>query len=295
MAQIREIKKRIKSVQNTKKVTHAMELISAAKMRKAQIAALAGRPYTLGLDEITQVIKAKLENITHELLKSNDSQDQLIIIVTSDRGLAGGLNINLFREIIRLEAKNAKFVTVGKKGTLFAAKASNDLLASFTSEEKSTIDLARALTKLATESFISKQVSKISIVYPHFVSTVKQEPRWTQILPIELDQPHPPTIQPSSAKGGSSSGGNHPTNLLFEPNMDQILQNILPHYVLTKIYQILLEAKASEHSARMVAMKNATDSAGELIDDLTLIYNQVRQETITTELLDITTAQKAFE
>lgn len=284
MAQIREIKKRIKSIQNTKKVTHAMELVAAAKMRKAQFAALSSRPYSTSLNEVISQIRKKSAQIQNILLSENNSPKQIIILVTSDRGLAGGLNINLFRDILRQEIKDADYITIGRKATQFAAKTNANMLASFQSEDKSTLDLARTLTKLTTEAFISSNCYKVSMLYPHFESTVKQNPKWKQVLPIEMQEIN----QEDTNNLGNST-------MLFEPNIDKILTDILPHYVLTIIYQVLLEAKASEHSARMIAMKNATDAAGDLIDDLTLTYNQVRQEAITTELLDIVTAQKAFE
>lgn len=282
MAQIREIKKRIKSITSTQKVTHAMELVAAAKMRKAQFAALSNRPYSTTLNEVIDAVKKKSDSISHKLLTQNEAKSQIIILITSDRGLAGGLNINLFREILRQDTKDFKFITVGKKAATFAAKTNSEILASFETEEKSALDLARTLTKLVIDSFLSNEAGKISILYPQFESTVKQVPTWVQILPIELE------TEPTNLLTYQ------PTNLLFEPNVDAILTSILPHFVLTRIYQILLEAKASEHSARMVAMKNATDAAGELVDDLTLTYNQARQEAITGELLDIVTAQRAF-
>lgn len=282
MAQIREIKRRIKSINNTAKVTHAMELVSAAKMRKSQEAAIASRPYTGALTEILNEVKSKSEN-SHSLLSAKDAPNQMIILITSDRGLVGGLNINLFREITKLELKNIKFVIVGKKGQNFAAKTGSDLIAGFISDEQETLDLARSLTKIAVDAYQNSEVSRVSIMYPDFQSTIKQIPTLTKVLPIKLESE--PTLLQS----------NHPTDILFEPNADQILESILPHYVLTKIYQTLLESKASEHSARMVAMKNATDAASDLVDDLTLTYNQARQEAITKELLDIITAQSAFE
>src|SRR3989304_7724371 len=285
MAQIREVKKRIRSIENTKKVTHAMELVAATKMRKSQMAALAGRPYAINLGEIIEEVKTKSGRKKHTLLKAKKAPSEIIILVSSDRGLAGGLNINLFREILKTEIKNVQFITVGKKATSFAVKAGYETLASFASEEKSTLDLARILSTMAVAAFKESEASKISLVYPHFESTIKQTPKWIQLLPIQINSIDQPTVQPTY----------HSDDLIFEPSADRILESILPHYILTQIYQILLEAKASEHSARMVAMKNATDAAGDLIDDLTLTYNQARQEAITKELLDIITAQKAFE
>lgn len=258
-----------------------MEMVAAAKMRKSQQSALSARPYSQTLHQVLFQVQNQ-PNISHLLLEENESNKELIILITSDRGLAGGLNMNLFREILRSESKNAAFITVGKKALQFAAKTNSAILASFGSEEASTLDLARRLAKVATESFITKEVSKISILYPHFASTVLQIPKWITLLPIQ------PLVE-------DEAQNNHLTNLLFEPSVLEIINVILPHHILTTIYQVLLESKASEHSARMVAMKNATDAASDLIDDLTLTYNQARQEAITKELLDIVTAQKAFE
>jgi len=292
MSNIRDIRKRIKSIENTKKVTHAMELVAATKMRRAQLAALSGRPYSTSLEEIIAEVKAKSAKARHTLLAEKRSADQIIILITSDRGLAGGLNINLFREILsglpagrQVDFKNTQYITVGKKATKFAVKLGSDILASFLSEEKSPLDLARTLSKMAIDAFRKSQASKVSILYPHFESTIKQTPKWIQLLPIEFETRN--QLPETSYQKGAS--------LLFEPSADRILESILPHHVLTQIYQVLLEARASEHSARMVAMKNATDAAIDLVDGLTLTYNQARQEAITKELSDIITAQKAFE
>lgn len=282
MAQIREIRKRIKSVTSTQKVTHAMELVAAAKMRKAQILALAGRPYSTNLHEIlASVQSASGQETTHPLLKSNGSNKQLIIVVSSDRGLAGGLNLNVFREILRTEPQGASYITVGKKAKEFVAKTSGELLASWESEEIPFLELSRLLTKMVTEGYLNGDYGKISFIYPRFESTVKQTPYWAQILPILPFEKI--AEEPAS------------NEFIFEPKANVILNSILTHHILTQIYQVLVEAKASEHSARMVAMKNATDAAEDLVEDLTLTYNQARQEAITKELLDIVTAQKAFE
>lgn len=288
MANLRDIKKRINSVKNTSKVTHAMELVSAAKMRKSQEAALASRPYAIALNTILSEVRTNAGTLKHSLLSENKKEDQLIIFLTTDRGLVGGLNINLFREITKEKPANSpktKYVTVGKKGLNFITKSNSEVIASFNSDEFTLIELSRTLTKIATDSFVKNEVGSVKVAYPDFQSTVKQVPTVKQILPIEL---------PEETEETKKASGDY-ENLLFEPNAEAILKNILPHYVLTKIYQTLLEAKASEHSARMVSMKNATDAAGDLIEDLTLTYNQARQEAITKELLDIVTAQSAFE
>jgi len=282
MAQIREIKKRIKSIGSTQKVTHAMELVAAAKMRKAQIHALSSRPYSLNLHHL--LYKAQAQGIfDHPLISDNEAEKELLILVTSDRGLAGGLNLNVFRELTKNEVKHASYITVGKKALQFVSKMRYETIASFGSEEVPFLELARTLSKMAIDSFTGKEYSSVSMLYPHFESTVVQIPQFIQILPIK------PVPQEEAAELVNSS------EVLFEPSVEALLNTLLPHHVLQTIYQVLLEAKASEHSARMVAMKNATDAAGDLIDDLTLTYNQARQEAITKELLDIVTAQRAFQ
>lgn len=279
MAQIREIKERIKSIESTKKVTHAMELVSAAKMRKSQQAALSARPYSATLHGILSRIKA-MQEIFHPFLVQGYLEKEYLILITSDRGLAGGLNINLFREVLKIDLKNIVFITVGKKALNFATRTGCEILASFGSEEVPFLELARRLTKISIDGFLKGEIGKVSLLYPHFESTIKQTPKWKQVLPLRFE------TEEEASKNG---------NLLFEPSAEEILDSILPHHILTHIYQVLLEAKASEHSARMVAMKNATDAADDLVDDLTLTFNQARQEAITKELLDIVTAQRAFE
>lgn len=285
MAQIKEIKRRIRSINNTAKATHAMELVSANKMRKSQEAALASRPYTQTLTQVLAEVRTRTQKVINPLLNASNVKTELVILLTTDRGLVGGLNLNLFREITKLESRDRKFVVVGKKGISFGTKSGSTLIATFESEQIWPLELARTITKMVIDTFTKKEVGNVKIAYPDYQSTIKQVPTITQVLPIELDQ------DLSNHSGSVTIDG----DLLFEPNAETILDNILPHYVLTRVYQTILEAKASEHSARMVSMKNATDAANDLVDDLTLTYNQARQEAITTELLDIVTAQSAFE
>jgi len=248
--------------------------------------ALASRPYSINLNEILHQVRLNTK-FRDKLFLENDAQSEMIILVTSDRGLAGGLNINLFREILALDPKNPIFITVGKKALSFAAKVKGEILASFESEEMSQIALSGLISKLAIDSFLESRVSKVTLLYPHFESAIKQPPKWVQILPIDPKK----LLGDETPKEDAAFGD----TALFEPSPAVILKKILPHYVSTQIYQVLVEAQASEHSARMIAMKNATDAAGDLIDDLTLTFNQARQEAITKELLDITTAQRAFK
>ena len=260
-----------------------MELVSATKMRKAQATALSARPYTDSLHQILSSVSPKTKDeVGHPLTSPSENATQLLIVISSDRGLAGGLNLNIFREILRQDIKGAKYITVGKKARNFAAKTGSDLIASYAAEELPYFEIARILAKSAQEMFVGKEVGKVSLIYPYFESTIKQPPKWAQILPIA-------SIEEVYQEAKTT------TDFLFEPSVERIIDLVLKHHILTQIYQALVEAKAAEHSARMVAMKNATDAAGDLVDDLTLTYNQARQEAITKELLDIVTAQKAFE
>lgn len=287
MANLKDIKKRIKSVNNTSKVTHAMELVAAAKMRKSQEKTLASRPYTSTLHQMIVELKPQTRKKLHRLLKTPKEGPQLVILFTPDRGLVGGLNLNLMREAGKMvtDYKGTQFITIGKKGLSSVSKLNAEIIASFESEELSEIDLARTISKLVTKAFINQEVASVWAIYPDFISVVKQTPKVVRLLPIKFSEEEKlPETQYTESDPA----------MLFEPTADTILETILPHHVLTDIYQIILETKASEHSARMVAMKNATDAANDLTSSLTLTYNQARQEAITTELLDIVTAQSAF-
>jgi F-type H+-transporting ATPase subunit gamma len=278
MAQIREIKSRIKSVKNTAKVTHAMELISAVKMRKAQEAAVSSRPYNSALIAMLSKLSEKT-TIKHPLLEKYTEGSHLIILVSTDRGLVGGLNLNLLKEAVnKIKSLDGdkKFIVVGKKALPYATKSISDIEASFVFDEYTPYELSRIINKLIIDLYSEGELQSVHIVYQDFVSTIKQAPNTIQVLPITMPE---------------ETQGEHADTLLFEPNTQSIIDTILPHYVLTMIYQVLLEAKASEHSARMITMKNATDAAKDLASDLTLTYNQARQEAVTNELLDSITAQ----
>lgn len=298
MAQIREIKRRIRTITNTAKVTHAMELVAAAKMRKAQEKTLSSRPYTNTLSQTIRKLQSKSQEARHQLLTAGKGNWQMVILLTSDRGLVGGLNLATVREIAKFESANLKFVTVGKKGTVLATRIGKEILASFLSDEQPFLDLARTLARLAIGAFLTGEAQSVYLLYPRFESTTRLVPTIIRLLPIEFpdtDQHRPQDETTNYPLRPRSEASPLPTDLLFEPSPDHILERILPHHVLTQIYQALLEAKAAEHSARMIAMANATDAANDLAQDLTLAYNQARQEAITRELLDIVTAQSAFE
>lgn len=306
MANTRELRRRIKSIKNTSQITKAMEMVAATKMRRAQTQALSGRPYSLNLAQALQRLLPQIEIEAHPLLSGNESKTAGVILLSSDKGLCGSLNTNLFRTVLasHLQGVNVNFYTVGKKGRSFVVKSGQDLTADFENLDTVIFRQAVQLSKIVTQAFLAGELGEVYLIYPHFISTLRQEPRRVKLLPIALESV---ILIPSEAEGeGSRSlsakesetssddkGGGK--EFLFEPNPDALLDFILVHHIEEQIYQALLETKASEHSSRMMAMKNATDNALDLVEDLRLTYNQTRQDAITREILEITTASVAME
>lgn len=283
MANTRELRRRIRSTKNTSQITKAMQMVSAVKMKRAQDQALNGRPYNENLSSALARLLPKIEVKAHLLLAGNDSKRIGVILLSTDKGLCGALNTNLFRAVLSAQFDtDTVFYTVGKKGRNLITKTGKDLMADFDNLDTVSFRQAVLLTKLIKESFLTGEVGQVFLVYPHFMSTIKQEPRVEKLLPVEVG------VQ-------NVELGVKKSEFLFEPNVDALLDALLVHEVQTKIYQALLETKASEHSARMVAMKNATDNAKELVEDLTLNYNQVRQDSITREILEISSAAAAMQ
>jgi F-type H+-transporting ATPase subunit gamma len=284
MSSTKELRGRIRSIKNTSKITKAMELVSAAKMRRAQEKAISGRDYSQLANKVLENISSAIDPGAHPLLSREEKSKEAILLVTTNRGLCGSLNTNLFKKAFGFQGE-VSFITLGKKGQVFAAKSGKNLEADFELLEHPTFDLARTISQFLTNGFLTKQFDRIHVLYTSFQSTLKQEATLRQILPI---------IDIHILEKVSEKAENELNEYLFEPSADQVLETILPHYLLMEIYQILQEAAASEHSARMVAMKNASDNASDLVDDLTLAYNQVRQAGITNEILDISTAAIAL-
>lgn len=282
MSNTRELRRRIKSTKNTSQITKAMQMVSAVKMKRAQDQALNGRPYGMNLSESLLRLLPKVEKESHPLLVGNDSKNTGVILLSTNKGLCGSLNTNLFRIIMNsnLNTGNAIYYTIGKKGRNFVVRVGKSLAADFENNDLITFRQAVQLSKLAIEGFKNNELGEIYLAYPHFVSIVKQEPRVVKLLPISISE---------------EQNDKQNNEFLFEPNVDALLDALLIHHIETKIYQALLETKASEHSARMVAMKNATDSAKDLVEDLQLTYNQTRQAAITREILEISSAQAAME
>jgi len=287
MSNIREIRRRIKSIKNTAKITKAMELVAAAKMRRAQQSATAGKPYSQLINEVLRSLIGKIDPTYHPLLVGNGIEKDLIVAISSDRGLAGPLTANLIKKLSEFKF-DSSFISLGTKAKSFFAKTGREVVADFPLPENGLVETIRPLTKLLTQKFLDKEVGRIFVVYTEFHSTLRQEPVARQLLPI-MDLASFENLLQEEAGQVSA------IEFKFEPAADKILEALLPHFILMELTHYLLEARASEHSARMLAMKNATDNALELVDDLTLTYNQIRQDSITKEILDITTAAITLE
>jgi len=288
----RDLRRRIKSIRNTSQITKAMQMVAAAKMRKAQQAAVAGRPYASLMNEVLAEVTANAGDFSHPLTEVREIRKRAVIVVSTDKGLCGALNSNLLREAARFDKETTVYITAGRKASQFIARTKRQLAAEFTYKDAPLFGEARAISRFAQDLFTKGEVDAVDILFTNFISTLAQKPEVRTLLPVgEIKAVHAELEEGATDSGKLLKGA---TEFLFEPGADQVLGSLLPHYLNFQVYQILLEAKASEHSARMVAMKNATDNAQQLIKDLTLEYNKLRQANITKELLEITTAQMAM-
>ena len=290
MPSTRDIRRRIKSVKNTAQITKAMQMVAAAKMRKAQQAALAGRPYAQLMNSVLAEVSTNLGDFSHPLMEAREGKRRCVIVVSTDKGLCGALNTNLMREVAKFD-KDTIFVCAGRKGSQFVARTKRKLAAEFTYKDAPLFAEARAISKFAQELFLKGEVDRVDILYTNFISTLNQKPEVVPFLPVGEIKAVEAGIHGAGGQEKLTVSGRE---YLFEPNQPAVLGALLPHSLNFRVYQILLESKASEHSARMVAMKNATDNAKQLIKDLTLEYNKIRQATITKELLEITSAAMAM-
>ena len=282
MASQRDIRRRIGSVKNIKQITRAMQFVAASKLKRAQDATLAARPYSEKLDEVLADLAAVLGQEDHPLLAKPEGGKRLIVLITTDRPLSGPLNTNIVRFVSRDIVDNpgdVVLITVGRKGRDAMRRSGVPLEAHFaTFGDRPAFADVLPLARLVTDDFLAGTYGRVDIVYSTFVSTLVQRPTALTILPI----------QPSEDTEGIP--GNQ---FIFEPSASAVLEQLLPRYVATRLFQAVLEAKASEESSRMVAMKNATENAEELIEDLTLSYNKVRQANITREMIEIASGANA--
>lgn len=293
MASTQEIRRRIRSVRNVAQITRAVQLVASSKMRRAQERVVASRPYAEQLSKLLSRVAAQADDISDlPLMQKRDVKRVAIVLITPDRGLAGALNSNTNRRAaqlaqeLRREHNNPSlpitFVAVGRKGRDFLTRSRQDIMAEFTTlGDQPKIQDVRAIARTVTDAYINGEIDLALLVYPKYVSAVAQTPTVTQLLPAQ-----PPETE--EAEGAAPQ-------YIFEPDALQIFAELLPRYVETQIYQPLLETVASFYSAQMVAMKNATDSANDLLSDLTLTYNKVRQTAITTQILEVVSGANALQ
>lgn len=293
MAGTREIRKRIKSVANIAQITKAMELVAASRMRRAQEMAVAGRRYTYTMDAMLQNLLQHTDPEYHPLLRQFEQKQPgrtLLIVFGPDKGLCGGLITNLLREVLRFSQTTDQidYMTMGKKARDIVRKAKGTMVADVPLHEKPRLVDVVTLSQMAIDEFTSGKYQRVMIANTRFISTLKQQPQVRQLLPLSADQ-----LSQSHQDMQSASPTVMPAEELeyvFEPNVDIVLGQLLPRFVEMTIFQSLLEALASEYSARMIAMKNAGDNAHDLEHDLTLTFNQLRQASITAELAEIASA-----
>ncbi|OGE30586.1 ATP synthase F1 subunit gamma [Candidatus Daviesbacteria bacterium RIFCSPHIGHO2_01_FULL_44_29] len=288
MANTRELRRRIKSVKNTAQITKAMQMVAATKMRRAEAQAMAGRPYLQVVAKSLQKLfrSPQARSYQNPLLNSTEKGATGILLLSTDKSLCGALNANLLRFTHKFmqNIEHPVFYTVGKKGRNFVVKMSQELFADFENNDSVSFQEGAQMAKMMAASFLKGELKNAFIIYPHFISALTQEPRASQLLPLDKKA----FTEVELENEGSE-------DYLLEPKAQDLLDYLITHFYETTTYQALLETKASEHSARMLAMQNATDNAKELAGDLNLLYNQTRQASITNELLEITSAVAALE
>jgi F-type H+-transporting ATPase subunit gamma len=293
----RAIRRRIKSVKNTSKITKAMELVSASKMRKAVSSVLMSRPFARLAWETVASIGAVIDVSLHPLLrKEKKSQRVLLILLTSDRGLAGGFNANINKKVVQIVkdngSENIDVIAVGRKGADTARRLKLNLIASFTGiTNNPKFEETLPIGKMAVEDFIKEKYDQVILAYTDFISAVNQQPVVLELLPLGSVNEFNDTRRDSSLARNDGRAREYK----FEPNPEAVLNRLLPRLVETMVYQAVLESAASEHSSRMLAMRNASDAAGDMIDSLTFTYNQFRQAAITREIAEISGGKAALE
>ena len=275
MATLIVLKRRIKTAKNVSKTTKAMQLISASKLKKAQEAAVLSKPYVGKLDELSKRLSQKVdrENMSEYMKKPESTNSKLILVISPDKGLCGGLVTNLVREVINMENKNKNvYISVGKKAETYLSSFGKEIIASFPfGTTLPAFDTIYPIAKIVNDYFLQKKVNEVIIVTTKFVSVFSQVVHISSLLPISLSKEKDIIV----------------SDMQFEPSTEELLPDLLNHYLEMMLYQSFLEAYASEQASRMIAMKSATDNALDIIGELNLLYNKSRQEKITNELLDI--------
>jgi F-type H+-transporting ATPase subunit gamma len=289
MASTRDIRRRIKSVKNTRQITKAMELVAASKMKKAQQAALASRPYAQLMGNMLAALSTRVDESFHPFLAQRPVKTRGILLVSTDKGLCGPLNANLFRLVTEIKAP-AKFYAIGRKGSQFLARTKRDMVADFQVTDRVPFADVKVIVQFMIKQFLEGVIDTIEVIYPRYKNTLVQESIVRPVLPLVNLRAFLAAAQSEPAAAQAATVDDR--EISFEPNAQQVLEALLPFYVDRVIYQFVLSAKASEHSARMVAMKTAKDNATKILGELTLEYNKARQAAITQEILEI--AASAF-
>lgn len=286
MLSIRDIRRRIRSISSTAQITRAMQMVAASKMRRAQEAAVKMRPFAQTMYRIQRKATTQAVDFKHPLLEVRPVKNRAVIVVAGDKGLCGALNSNIFRIASQFDPATTQFITAGKKAAQFVARSGRKLVAEFPYADTPRFPEARAIAAFARELFLKGEVDEVKVVATKFINTLTQVAGTIEYLPVG-------EITGMKIEGAQSKEelAADATLFSFEPGPEALLGYLLGHYLNIFMFQVLLNAKASEQSARMVSMKNATDSANDLIQDLTLEYNKRRQSNITTELLDIAGGQ----
>mgnify|MGYP001604180087 CR=1 FL=1 len=288
MSSLKLINRRIKTASNISQITQAMEMVAASKMRHAQGRTLSSRPYTDRLYQILSTLEGRVDPQLHPLLQDKPVGKTLVILLTTDKGLCGPYNTNLFRFLETWLTDKAdldiNFITLGKRGSHYIVKTHRELTAEFpTFPDRFAYEDTLTISQIALDGFLQSDIREAWLGYMHFVNTLSQQPRFTKLLPVTQLFDH-----------SADQAANTHKQYLFEPSAREMLDWLLPYYVELQIYQAVLNAQASEHSARMVTMKNAHDNATDIVSNLTLDYNRARQTKITGDLLDVITARTAL-
>jgi F-type H+-transporting ATPase subunit gamma len=287
MSSPRDLRRRIRSIGSTAQITKAMQMVAASKMRRAQLAALAGRPFVRMLYRIQREATTRMGEFSHPLLEARKQvSKRAVILIGADKGLCGALNSNLFRLAADFDVQSTLFITAGRRASQFIARTGRQLVAEFAYGDTPQFTQAKAIAAMARDLFLKCEVDQVQIIATQFVNTLTQNAVCIEFLPVgEIKSLKIPGVRSEEELAADT------TEAVFEPSPEYVLSYLLLHYLDIYIYQVLLNAKASEQSARMVSMKNATDSAEDLIKDLRLEYNKLRQANITKELLEIAGGQ----
>jgi F-type H+-transporting ATPase subunit gamma len=291
MPSTRDIRRRIKSVKSTAQITKAMQMVASSKMQKAQQGALNFRPFAAMASELMSHLAEDTGDYRHPLMETREVRKRLVILVSTDKGLCGALNSNLFREASKYDSASTQFIAVGKKAAQFLARTRRKLVAEFTYHDTPTYGECRAISKFAQELFLKGEADAVDVLYTRFINTLSQKPDLRGFLPMGSAES---LVAEARGQAAQTPAEHQHFDFLFEPDAATVMDRLVLYFLDFRVEQMLLEAKASEHSARMVAMKNATDNADQLVKHLTLEYNKLRQANITKELLEIASAAMAL-